>query len=80
VKRRLRVAVVQRVEVAVMAWVACRARVCGGSFAPLGQSGDWAWFDGLRDAQSSIASPVATLRRPAGARMVWGGWLGHDFS
>jgi hypothetical protein len=68
VKRRLRVAVVQRVEVAVMAWVACRARVCGGSFAPLGQSGDWAWFDGLRDAQSGIASPAATFRRPVGAK------------
>jgi hypothetical protein len=50
--------------------VSCLPRVCGISFAPLGQLDHWIWFNGFRDAQSSIASPVATFRRPVGAKMV----------
>jgi hypothetical protein len=72
-KRRLRGAVVQRGDVAVMVWGLCVTRMCRVSFAPLGQIGDWAWFDGLRDAQSSIAPPVAAFRRPVGAKRGWGG-------
>jgi hypothetical protein len=40
----------------------------GRSSAPPGQGGAGGWYDGLRDAQSSIASPVATFLRPSGAK------------
>jgi hypothetical protein len=49
----------------------CREKAVGvsddSSSAPPGQGGAGGWYDGLRDAQSSIAPPVATFLRPSGA-------------